>query len=194
LNKNKRLLGSDPDKNLDPSLEITDDKGRIHRYRWKNAVPLHGQDKAVEVNFLEYQLINLKGKVTYRNSWVTDFTISQHNVIPLTQAGRCRWKIKNECFNTLKNQGYHIEHNYGHGKQHLSYNMYLLTLLAFYFHQIFELTDGAYQACRKKAGSKRYLWEVFRGTVRILVVDSWEELMDMYLHPDNYEVTTTKKS
>ena len=57
--------------------------------------------------------------------------------------------------------------------------MYILTLLAFYFHQIFELTDGVYQACRKKAVSKRYLWEVFRGTIRNLVVDSWSELMDM---------------
>lgn len=66
--------------------------------------------------------------------------------------------------------------------------------MIFYFHQIFELTDGAYQACRVKAHSKRYLWEAFRGTVRFLVVDSWEQLMDMYLNPDNYEVTVTKKS
>jgi len=176
------------------SLEVLDDKGRSHHYRWKNAVPLHGQANAVEVNFLEYRLINPQGKTTYRNSWVTDFQISRSNIIKLVQAGRCRWKIENECFNTLKNQGYHLEHNYGHGKNYLSYNLYLLTLLAFFFHQIFELTDGAYQACRIKAGSKRYLWEVFRGTVRILVVDSWEELMDMYLHPNDYEVTKTKKS
>ena len=33
---------------------------------------------------------------------------------------RARWKIENETFNTLKNQGYHFEHNYGHGEQHLS--------------------------------------------------------------------------
>ena len=177
-----------------PSLEIIDDTGRTHQYRWKNAVPLHGETNAVTVNFLEYHLINQKGKVTYRNSWVTDFQISVQNIIQLVQAGRCRWKIENECFNTLKNQGYYIEHNYGHGKQCLSYNMYLLTLLAFYFHQIFELTDGAYQACRVKAGSKRYLWEVFRGRIQFLIMDSWEEIMDMYLNPDDYEVTKTKKS
>jgi len=132
--------------------------------------------------------------VTYRNSWVTDFQISEHNIVQRVQAGRCRWKIENECFNTLKNQGYSIEHNYVHGKKHLSYNVYLITLLAFYFHQIFELTDGAYQACRVKAGSKRYLWEMFRGTVGFLVMDSWETMMDRYLNPDNYEVTMKKKS
>ncbi len=177
-----------------PTLEQVDERGYTHQYRWKNTVPLHGQANALEVNVLEYRMINTQGKVTYKNSWVTDIPVNQHNVVQLVRAGRCRWKIENECFNTLKNQGYYIEHNYGHGKQHLSYNMYLLTLLAFYFHQIFELTDGAYQACRAKANSKRYLWEVFRGTVRMLVVDSWEQLMDMYLHPDDYEVKATKKS
>ncbi len=59
-----------------------------------------------------------------------------------------------EYFNTLKNQGYHIAHNYGHGDKSLSDNMYLLILLAFYSHQIFELTDGVYQACRVSFGSK----------------------------------------
>jgi len=99
-------------------------------------------------------------------------------------------RLKNEA----KNQGYNIEHNYGHGEQHLSYNMYLLTLLAFYFHQIFELTDGVFQACRTKFGSKRYLWEVFRGAIRWLVFDSWSLLMDNLLNPDDWEVSSIKKS
>ena len=177
-----------------PSLEVVDEKGNKHHYRWQNDVPLHGEDNAVRVNFFEYTHSNENGRIIFRNSWVTDIKLSHHNIKSMTAAGRCRWKIENECFNTLKNQGYHIEHNYGHGNKNLSFNMYLLTLLAFYFHQIFELTDGVYQACRKKAVSKRYLWEVFRGTIRNLVVDSWSELMDMYLYPDNYEVITTKKS
>jgi len=54
--------------------------------------------------------------------------------------------------------------------------MYLLTLLAFYFHQIFELTDGAFQACRKKLRSKQYMWESLRSAMRELVFDSWELL------------------
>jgi hypothetical protein len=176
-----------------PSFEFVDETGRTHHYRWQNKIPLHGEAKAIHVNFFEYQMTNTKGKITYRNSWVTDVTISQQNIQRLTQAGRCRWKIENECFNTLKNQGYYIEHNYGHGKKHLSYNMYLLTLLAFYVHQILELTDGAYQTCRKKLGSKRYMWEVFRGTIRILVFDSWEHLMDFILYRDSYgEMRATK--
>lgn len=175
-----------------PTTEYIDDKGRTHIYTWQNKVPLHGGANAIEVNWFQYQLRNEQGKITYTNSWVTDIDITASNVEHMTKAGRCRWKIENECFNTLKNQGYHLEHNYGHGQKNLSYNMYLLTLLAFYFHQIFELTDGVYQACRASFGSKSHLWENFRATIRILVVDDWAHLMDLLLNPDNYEVTATK--
>lgn len=177
-----------------PSEKFEDDKGNIHHIRWQNKVPLHGGDKAIEVNYLEYQQNTPSGKVTYKNSWVTDILIAPDNAITLAKAGRCRWKIENECFNSLKNQGYEIEHNYGHGSKHLAYNMYLLTLLAFFFHQIFELTDGVYQACRQAYGSKRQLWENFRGTIRLLVVEDWEQLMDLLLNEDDYEVTVIKKS
>lgn len=176
------------------SLEVTDSRKRIHRYRWQNDVPLHGNTNAIRVNFFEYQLINEKGKNTFKNSWVTDVELTTENIEKMTRAGRCRWKIENECFNTLKNQGYYIEHNYGHGSKHLSYNIYLLTLLAFYFHQIFELTDGQFQACREKLKSKAYMWECFRGDIRRLVFDSWAEIMDYELNPKDWKVTKRKKS
>ncbi len=176
-----------------PSREYTDNKGCKHRFIWKNKVPLHGQKTAIEVNYLEYQQIK-EGKVTFKNSWVTDVEITQDNAIQLGKAGRCRWKIENECFNSLKNQGYHLEHNYGHGNKHLSYNMYLLTILAFFFHQVFELTDGVYQACRVSYGSKRQLWDNFRSTIRMVVIDSWDDLMDLLLNEDDWEVTAVKNS
>jgi hypothetical protein len=113
------------------------------------------------------------------------------NIIAMTKVGRCRWKIENMCFNTLKNQDYHVVHNYGHRDKYLSYNIYLLTLLAFYFHQIFELTDGIYQACRVSFGSKSHLWENFRATIRMIIVEDWAQLMDLMLDPDDYEVTVT---
>lgn len=169
-----------------PSLEVIDEKGTTHHYRWKNKVPLHGEQGAIDVNFFEYSMTNTKGKTVYKNSWVTDIKLSQYNIEKMTKAGRCRWKIENECFNTLKNQGYYVEHNYGHGKKHLSHNMYLLTLLAFYFHQIFELTDGTYQACRKKLVSKRFMWEKFRAVISFFIMDSWEMLMDFVLNRNDY--------
>ena len=161
---------------------------------WQNDVPLNGKEKTINVNWFQYQFKNIHGKITKTHRWVTDIKMNEDNVTAMTKAGRCRWKIENECFNTLKNQGYHIEHNYGHGDKSLSYNMYLLTLLAFYFHQIFELTDGVYQACRVSFGSKSHLWENFRATIRMLVVEDWAHLMDLLLNPDNDEVIATKNS
>lgn len=177
-----------------PSVEFIDEDEITHRYRWQNGVPLHGGANAINVNYFEYQKFKNDVKVGNTQSWVTDLEITKENVKHMTRTGKCRWKIENECFNTLKNQGYCINHNYGHGKQYLSYNIYLLTLLAFYFHQIFELTDGVFQALRKSYGSKVHLWENLRATIRMVIVESWEHLMDLLLNEDNYEVTAVRKS
>ena len=77
-----------------PNLEIKDQKGRLHQYRWKNDVPLNGKEDALRVNFIEYSLINEKGKRTFYNTWVTDLEVTQNNIVALAQAGRCRWKIE----------------------------------------------------------------------------------------------------
>jgi hypothetical protein len=134
---------------------VKNPKKETRRYRWYNQVPLNAQSDAPLVNVIEYQIINALGKTTFKNVWVTDVAVNAGNVALLIDVGRSRWKIENECFNSLKNQGYHMEHNFGHGEKHLSFNMYLSILLAFFMHQILELTDEAYQACRKKFGAKK---------------------------------------
>ena len=145
------------------SLELTDKKGRKHRYRWANNVPLNGSIDADNVNFFEYELIP-KGKVTYRNSWVTDIPVDEHNVFDLVKGGRARWKIENETFNTLKNQGDHFEHSYGHGNNHLSVVFMLLMMLAFLVDQTQQLACSLFQAVLKKEGSRLIIkdYESFR--------------------------------
>jgi hypothetical protein len=173
-----------------PWSEHIEDKKRKHCYRWRNKVPLSGQKNAPDVNFLEYEEINIEtGKVVYRNSWVTDLEITASNVWRLIRTGRCRWKIENECFNSLKNQGYEMKHNYGHGKNFLSHNMYLSTLLAFFLHQILELCDEAYQQCRKAFGSKRNLWERIRQVTCMFIIPDWYWLFAWCLDPKNKEFT-----
>ena len=56
-----------------------------------------------------------------------------------------RWKIENEGINVLKGQGYHVEHNFGHGKQYLSQVFLVLNLLAFLLHTALELVDDLYR-------------------------------------------------
>ncbi len=83
----------------------------------------------MRVHFIEYWEVG-QDQVQHF-SWVTDLRVSKRNVYQLMRGGRARWKIENETFNTLKNQGYHFEHNYGHGEQHLSVVFATMMMLAF---------------------------------------------------------------
>lgn len=167
-----------------PWTQWRDNKDRVHRYRWRNDVPLIDSDKTPRVNYVEYEMINDKGKVVYRSGWVTNLAITRSNVERLVRTGRCRWKIENECFNTLKNQGYHMTHNFGHGRKHLANNMYLSILLAFTIHQILELSDEAYQMCRKVYHTKRNLWEHIRVLCQQFIIPDWYWLMAWLLDKD----------
>jgi hypothetical protein len=168
-------------------MEFTDLKGRWHVYEWMNDVPLNGNQETVNVNFLRCTIRGESKKgaqeVLYKNSWVTDLSLSASNVKTLVLAGRCRWKNENELFNVMKNQGYCMEHNYGHGQKNMAFNFYLLTLIAFFMHQIFELTDRLYQACREKFGSKRHLWEKLRSWIDIIIFETWEKLLEFAVAP-----------
>jgi len=167
-------------------LTHTDKKGRVHRYQWVNQVPLNGTKDADDVNFFKYQIIK-DGKVNFQNSWVTDITIDQDNIKDLVKGGRARWKIENETFNTLKNQGYHIEHNYGHGKQNLSMVFFILNLLAFYVHQILESTDLLYQKCRSKFSSREEYWNHLRTLFNLFRFRDWEHMLSFLYDPPEWD-------
>jgi len=83
------------------------------------------------------------------------------------KGGRARWRIENETFNTLKNQGYEFEHNFGHGYKNLSTNFALLMMLAFAVDQIVELSCKLYKAVRARIGTKRAFFEAFRNYIKI---------------------------
>ena len=73
-------------------------------------------------------------------TWVTDLPLNPHNASELARAARSRWKIENETFNTLKNVQY-LEHNFGHGTQHLSDTFAALMLLAFLIDQLLQSSE-----------------------------------------------------
>jgi hypothetical protein len=101
--------------------EFLDEKKRRHVYEWILDVPLNGNKETINVNYLRCTIYKKNEKdeeiIAYRNSWVTDIKISEENIVTLVKAGRCRWKNENELFNVMKNHGYCMEHNYGHGKK-----------------------------------------------------------------------------
>lgn len=94
------------------------------------------------MSWVELQILDETGKLTYRNCWVTSHPITEQNVVEVVRAARCRWKIENENFNTLKTKGYHFKHNFGHGQQYLSQTLLSLNVIAFLFHTLLELMDS----------------------------------------------------
>src|SRR5437870_2398471 len=150
--------------------------GLVHRFRFLNDVPLNASNVEVRVNFIEYWEMG-QDKVQHF-SWITDLRVTTRNVFHLMRGGRARWKIENDTFNTLKNQGYHFEHNYGHGEQHLSVVFALLMMLAFLVDQAQQLCCALFQAVWAKLGSKRLLWERMRSLFYAYRLESMRELLE----------------
>ena len=90
--------------------------------------------------------------------------------------GRSRWRIENETFNTLKNQGYQCEHNFGHGHQHLTTVLMHLMMLAFLIDQIQQRCCRLFQQGVKKMGSKTRFWRKLRERFNSLLIPDWETL------------------
>lgn len=121
------------------------------RYRWIEAVPLRDGKDAILVNWIGFEIVDAKGKVKYSMAWVTSLPVSKDNVAEIVACGRARWKIENESFNVLKNHGYELEHNFGHGQRFLAMTLAALNLLAFAWHTVLELLEPPWQAAREAA-------------------------------------------
>jgi hypothetical protein len=152
-----------------------------HQYRWANGVPLTDSDDALKVNWCELTITDGEGAVLYRNSFITDWKVSADNVAGLVAAGRARWKIENESNNVLKNRGYHLEHNFGHGKKHLASLLATMNLLAFGLHTLLELTDDNYRLIRATVGARRRFFQHLEALTTYLHFESWERLMDFMM-------------
>jgi len=112
--------------------------------------------------------------VIYKNSWVTNKTVSQDNVVLIVNCARARWKIENEHNNVLKNQGYNLKHNFGHGENHASENYCLLNILAFLFHGILMLSDENYQKARATVGRRTEFFSELRAALKFVRHNDWD--------------------
>jgi hypothetical protein len=152
----------------------------LYHFRWLNQVSLNEANPDVLVNLLEYWEIRDE-QVTFHGSWVTDLELNGDTVWLVQRGGRARWKIENETFNTLKNQGYQFEHNFGHGEQHLSVVFGVLMLLAFLSDQTQQLCCTLFRVVWAKAGSKRQLWDEMRHLFHSFAFTSMRELYEVIL-------------
>lgn len=133
----------------------TEEKMRVgknhYTFRYVNEVALNNTKQAPLVNFLECEWVEIEGRKEKKGycAWVTSHSITSENAYQIMRGGRARWKVENETFNTLKNQGYQFEHNFGHGKKNLHTVFALLMMLAFLIDQLQEAACGLLQAALK---------------------------------------------
>ncbi len=159
----------------------SNDRRIAHFFRFVNQVPLNKSNPDLLVNVLDYWQVSKDEKIT-KFSWVTDIEITQENAYSLMRGGRSRWKIENETFNTLKNQGYNLGHNYGLGEKNLSGIFAILMMLAFLVDQAQQLSCWLFQEALVREGSKRALWETIRGAFRWYHVSSMEAVLRLIAH------------
>lgn len=147
--------------------------------RYLNGVPLNDSRSDLLVNFLECVEVLDNGKNT-TFSWVTDLEITDKNVKQIMKGARARWKIENETFNTLKTQGYHFDHNFGHENKYLSTVLAHLMMLAFLVDQIQHTACKVFQkALVTVRNNKKLLWFRLRSIFHEVPVDSWDTLFSV---------------
>ena len=165
------------------TMRVKDAKGHWeeHTYRYANGVPLVEGAGALKVNWCEVTITGKHRKSPYHNTWVTDWKIDDENVAGIVATGRCRWKIENENNNTLKTKGYHLEHNFGHGKKHLSSLLAAMNMLALLSHTFLAYCDDAYRLIRATLPTRKTFFDDVRALLRYMCFPSWEAMMDFMM-------------
>jgi hypothetical protein len=158
------------------------EKDIICEVSWVWDVPLNESNQDLKVSFLEYKEYDAERNLRQHFTWITDLPVNLRNAWWFVRGGRGRWHIENETFNTLKNQGYHYEHNYGHGEQNLSVVFAMLMMLAFLVDQAQQLCCPLFRAVWKKLGSKRALWEKLRSHFYHFTCRSMRQLYEAMLY------------
>lgn len=153
----------------------------IDTFRFAKQVPLRDSDDALNVNWCELTTTLPDGKIIYKNAFATNFEISKDNVKKIVADGRARWKVENENNNVLKTKGYHLEHNFGHGKKHLSSLLLTFNLLAFLLHTVLEIVDKKYKLIREDLPTRKTFFDDIRALTRYFYFDNWNSLLNFMM-------------
>ena len=155
----------------------------LYSYQYVNGLPLRDSQPAIEVNWCKLtHTRESDGKILYENAFITRHELNEQTVPLVAAAGRCRWKTENENHNVLKTKGYHLEHNFGHGQEHLAACLLTLNLLAFLFHTVLYLTDLTYQRIRHQRGTRKGFFQDLLSLTKYLLFESWSSLLDFMLY------------
>lgn len=169
------------------SLTIKRTKGKktirtyTDTYRFVNYVPIRGTVDAVLAHWCELVTTDENGSVVFINSYITSHEITKDNIVEIIQAGRTRWKTENENNNVLKNHGYNMEHNFGHGKKNLSQLLLTFNVLAFLFHTVLNVMDDKYQYLRDKLPTRKIFFEHIKTLTIYMYFNNWDTLLQFMI-------------
>jgi len=161
--------------------EVRVRKGKTHethRHRFIEKVPLRDGKDAVQVNWIGFEILDAKGVVKYKTALVTSLPVTKSNVVDIVACGRARWKIENESFNVLKNHGYELEHNFGHGENFLAMTLAALNMLAFAWHTVLDLLEPPWRRARDAAEKRTSFFASLATLTRFVVFSAWSELLE----------------
>jgi len=164
------------------SFKVATSANTLISHRIYRNIPLNGSTDIMVTAIQAFAITtNAEGekKSTLMGAWATNIDVDKSNIAQVTKAARARWKVENECFNTLKNHGYDLAHNWGHVNGE-SFRFYLLIMLAFYMHQILEMTDKLLIWCKSLTNATKRFWAELALYFNVFLFNSWEELLSFY--------------
>ena len=94
---------------------------------------------------------------------MTNIAITKGNFQEIFQAGRLRWKIENEGFNTQKNGGYAFHHKMNRTNINAIQKYYICLQIAHLFSQLLELRKNSHS---QSYDTKKKMWEYLLSIIR----------------------------
>lgn len=111
---------------------------------------------------------------TTRFAYLTNLPVDVSNIVDTCRVGRLRWKIENEGFNTLKNGGYGMEHQYARKSYTALKNYFQFMQMAHLIHQLMTL-NTRFQDSFMKAPNHPTLRNIWSNLVAVMQWVDFEE-------------------
>ena len=152
-------------------IDIVDDQGQKWELAYTNGLELNASWPDTKVNMIYAKGKDAKGRQLVF-SYVTNIRLTKSNAAQILTIGRSRWKVENETFNTLKNQGYHFKHNFGHGENNLCTVMAYAMMMAFWVDQLQQAANSTFDRLVKGLKSRIKLWDSLRAVFKLIAASS----------------------
>ncbi len=121
------------------------------------------------------EVLTLKDKTTVnqRFSYITNIAQTLDSVMETADGGRLRWKIENQGFNTLKNDGYEMQHKFSRTSYKAMQNYYHILQIAHIINQLVEKSGQITDLLEEH--SKQTIKDLWKKLIAFLTMIAWIE-------------------